>query len=107
MSAVQQTIQSRLFALQDLKYQAFQSKLIPTICPDTVIGVRMPALRKLAKELSGTPSLVLRCLGKQECAWDLAKRYNTTIAAILSANQLESEEELGRDQLLLIPRKRA
>ena len=55
MSAVQQTIQSRLFALQDLKYQAFQSKLIPTICPDTVIGVRMPALRKLAKELSGTP----------------------------------------------------
>ena len=55
MSAVQQTIQSRLFALQDLKYQAFQSKLIPTICPDTVIGVRTPALRKLAKELSGTP----------------------------------------------------
>ena len=52
---MQQTIQSRLFALQDLKYQSFQSKLIPTICPDTVIGVRMPALLKLAKELSGTP----------------------------------------------------
>lgn len=58
MSTVQRTIQSRLFALQDLKYQAFQSKLIPTICPDTVIGVRTPALRTLAKELSGTPEAV-------------------------------------------------
>lgn len=59
------------------------------------------------KETAGAPSLVLRCLGKQESAWDLAKRYNTTIAAILSANQLEAEESLSRDQLLLIPRKRA
>ncbi|SFP13273.1 protein of unknown function [Oscillibacter sp. PC13] len=58
------------------------------------------------RETAGAPSLVLRCLGKQESAWDLAKRYRTTIAAILSANQLESEEELARDQLLLIPRKR-
>ncbi len=59
------------------------------------------------KELSGTPSLVLRCLGRQETAWDLAKRHNTTIAAILSANQLESEADIAGDQLLLIPRKRA
>ena len=59
------------------------------------------------RDLSGAPSLVLRCLGKQETPWDLAKRHNTTISAILAANQLEAEEELPRDQLLLIPRKRA
>ena len=59
------------------------------------------------KETAGTPSLVLRCLGKQETAWDLAKRYNTTIAHILSANQMEAETEIAPDQLLLIPRKRA
>ena len=53
-----------------------------------------------------TPSLVLRCLGPQESAWDLAKRHHTTIAAILSANGLESEGALPRDTLLLIPRKR-
>ena len=47
-------IQTALFALRDPAYQAFQSKLIPTIDPQTVIGVRMPALRKLAKELAGT-----------------------------------------------------
>ena len=34
------------------------------------------------KETTGAPSLVLRCLGKQETAWDLAKRYNTTIGAV-------------------------
>ena len=46
-------IQTALFALRDPAYQAFQSKLIPTIDPQTVIGVRMPALRKLAREIAG------------------------------------------------------
>lgn len=50
-----QTIQERLFALQDLSYQAFQSKLIPTISPDTVIGVRMPEMRRFAREIRRTP----------------------------------------------------
>ena len=59
------------------------------------------------RETAGAPSLVLRCLGKQETAWDLAKRYNTTIGVILAANQLEAEGDISRDQLLLIPRKRA
>ncbi len=44
-------IQQQLFALQDVSYQAFHSKLIPSVDSGTVIGVRMPALRRLAKEL--------------------------------------------------------
>ncbi|MDD3346267.1 DUF3794 domain-containing protein [Oscillibacter sp.] len=56
---------------------------------------------------AGAPSLVLRSLGKQETPWDLAKAYHTTIASILSANQLEGEAEIPREKLLLIPRKRA
>lgn len=48
-------IQNRLFALQDPQYRDFQCKLIPTVPPETVIGVRTPALRRLAKELSGSP----------------------------------------------------
>ena len=48
-------IQNTLFSLRDPAYQAFQSRLIPTMDPALVIGVRMPALRKLAKELAGTP----------------------------------------------------
>ena len=47
-------IQSRLFALQDKKYQAFQAKLVPNVDPSRIIGVRMPDLRTLAKELRDT-----------------------------------------------------
>ncbi len=46
-------IRSELFRLQDKEYRDFQSKLIPTVDPESVIGVRTPALRRLAKQLSG------------------------------------------------------
>ncbi|MEA4965485.1 MAG: DNA alkylation repair protein [Oscillospiraceae bacterium] len=49
-------MQSRLFALQDPAYRDFQCSLMPTVAPATVIGVRTPELRKLAKELSGEPA---------------------------------------------------
>ena len=44
-------IEERLFELQDKKYRDFQIKLLPSVDPETVIGVRTPELRKLAKEL--------------------------------------------------------
>ena len=44
-------IEKRLFELQDEKYRDFQVKLIPAVDPASVIGVRTPELRKLAKEL--------------------------------------------------------
>ena len=53
MSGIEEVILQRLFALQDDKYQAFQSKLIPNINPETVIGVRVPELRRLARKLAG------------------------------------------------------
>ena len=47
-------LQARLFELQDLQYRQFQCRLMPTVDPDTVIGVRIPLLRKLAKEFAKT-----------------------------------------------------
>ena len=47
-------ISERLFALRDPKYQSFQASLVPTIDPGQIIGVRMPQIRSLAKELHGT-----------------------------------------------------
>ena len=55
MSYIEEDIQRRLFELQDLKYKEFSSKLMPTVNPQTVIGVRTPDLRKLAKEYSKIP----------------------------------------------------
>ena len=45
-------IEEKLFALQDLQYRDFHSRLMPDYKKDFVIGVRTPALRKLAKELA-------------------------------------------------------
>lgn len=49
---ITEEIREELYRLQDSKYREFQSKLIPTVTPDSVIGVRTPALRKYAKEMA-------------------------------------------------------
>lgn len=46
-----QNITEQLLALRDLEYKQFHSKLMPTINPDVIIGVRTPELRKFAKQL--------------------------------------------------------
>lgn len=63
MSAVE-TIRARLLEMQDPGYQNFQQKLLPNIPPEKVIGVRIPALRALARELAGTAAAAdfLACL---------------------------------------------
>lgn len=48
---ITEEIQKELFRLQDEKYRDFQSKLIPTVEFDAMIGVRTPELRKYAKQL--------------------------------------------------------
>lgn len=45
-------IREMLFAKQDTAYRDFQAKLIPTMDKETVIGVRTPELRKMAKQLA-------------------------------------------------------
>lgn len=47
-------MKQRLFEIQDKEYKSFQSKLLPTVSEDRIIGVRTPELRKLARELAGT-----------------------------------------------------
>ena len=44
-------VRNKLFKLKDEKYQEFQSKLVPNISKDTIIGVRTPDLREIAKEV--------------------------------------------------------
>ena len=44
-------IQEKLIAMKDDDYKAFHSRLIPTVAPDRILGVRTPELRQYAKEL--------------------------------------------------------
>lgn len=48
-------IQERLFALQDEKYREFHRSLIPGLPRENIIGIRIPAMRKLAKEFVKEP----------------------------------------------------
>lgn len=44
-------IRAHLLSMEDLGYKKFHSALMPTVDADTIIGVRVPVLRKYAKEL--------------------------------------------------------
>lgn len=48
------SIRETLFSMQDLSYRDFHAKLIPTVSPEQIIGVRTPELRKYAVEFSRT-----------------------------------------------------
>ncbi|EEV21375.1 hypothetical protein TREVI0001_0572 [Treponema vincentii ATCC 35580] len=54
MQPKQTTIQRRLLSIQDVQYRDFNSKLIPSVDPKLMIGIRTPLLRKFAKELFKT-----------------------------------------------------
>ena len=48
------TVYDRLAACAGEEYREFQSKLVPNIPKETILGVRTPDLRRIAKELRGT-----------------------------------------------------
>ncbi len=51
MTDAEKYVRERLFALQDEKYREFHSALMPTARKEKIIGVRVPELRKLSKDL--------------------------------------------------------
>ena len=48
-------LEQELFEMQDLKYREFHSRLMPGIDKETIIGIRMPLLRKFTREFAKTP----------------------------------------------------
>ena len=81
----------------DFRYDALVRREIVSLC----------ALRtgEPTEEEGDRPSLVLRMFEGGERLWDVAKAYGTTIADIISANELE-DESAAAGKLLLIPRRR-
>ncbi len=49
------SVYEMLLEAKDDKYRDFQAKLVPNISPDTIIGVRTPDMRKIAKEVFNSP----------------------------------------------------
>ena len=59
MSGAPQAVRARLLALRDEKNAPFMAKLVPTLPPERVLGVRMPDCRSLARELCKEPDIGL------------------------------------------------
>ena len=90
--AIMADIVSQLFALQDKAYAEFQSKLLPTVPRETIIGVRTPELRRIAKQVN-------KATASQELLQSLPHRYfdeNQLHAFVLS-----EEKEFDRCIALL------
>lgn len=45
------TVKAQLATLGEEEYAAFQRRLIPTVSPESILGIRTPVLRELAKQL--------------------------------------------------------
>ena len=54
MSAIEEKVRGRRAISEYQQYQAFQQKLLPSLPPEAVIGVRTPDLRRYARELAGS-----------------------------------------------------
>ncbi len=48
------TVYERLAVCANEKYRDFQSKLVPNIPKETILGVKTPDMRRIAKEIKGT-----------------------------------------------------
>ncbi len=88
----------------ELRFPA-EFRMISAAAPTCECLVSLNVGEPMSKSES-LPSLVLRALGKDETLWDVAKQYRTTVAEILSANELAEEAAVEAGRMLLIPRKR-
>lgn len=52
METLEVRVRRELFAMKDEKYRDFHKKLVPTVEEARIIGVRVPLLRKYAKDLA-------------------------------------------------------
>ena len=58
-------IRTQLFALQDKNYREFHARLMPNIEKERIRGIRVPVLRKYAKELARGSRLFLSVRGEK------------------------------------------
>ena len=82
-------IQNKLFEYQDLGYREFNSKLIPNIDKDKMIGVRIPDIRKIEKSLSVEE--------KEQFLMDLPHKYfeENMLHGIIISNMKECDKAIS------------
>ena len=64
MTETEKLVRESLISMKDDEYKNFHSKLMPTVNPDKIIGIRVPVLRKFSAEIwkNGTGELFIKNL---------------------------------------------
>lgn len=57
MMSIEMEIRDRLLENVDEGYKAFHAKLVPTVSPDRILGVRLPVQRSIAKSYKKDPRI--------------------------------------------------
>lgn len=83
-------ILSELFANKDEKYRIFHSRLIPNVPPDSILGVRVPKLRAIARRFVGSPAAQSWCAKKRH------DYYEGYALHALFINEMKSFDEAVR-----------
>lgn len=100
-------IRAELYRLQDKEYGEFQKKLIPTVAPENIIGVRTPELRKLAKglakELAAEDKAPAAAEGIREFLDDLPHKYfdENQLHAFILSEMKDYEKCMSRVEVFL------
>lgn len=97
MYSFTEEIRERLFSMQDKEYRDFHSALIPNVDKETIIGVRVPDLRKYAKKLSAHSRI-------EEFLSELPhKYYDENNVHIFVVEQIKDYEECLRQVKRFLP----
>ena len=94
---IREEIREELFRLQDEKYCLFQGRLIPTVEQDSMIGVRTPQLRKLAKQYEAVLPYIE---GKKLDPWT----HNKAIQKSVESSRITPEQKVYLKSLKVSPK---
>ena len=89
-------IREELHKHQDLKYRDLQIKILPSVKPEAIIGVRTPELRKYAKQLSKREDI-------QEFLDDLPHKFfdEDQLHAFILSEMKDYEKCIGQLEIFL------
>ncbi|MCR5067496.1 MAG: DNA alkylation repair protein [Erysipelotrichaceae bacterium] len=91
------TVYERLIEHKDDSYRDFQSNLVPNISKDTIIGVRTPQMRKIAKEIFATKE------GKKFLEQLPHQYYEENLVHFFLIAQIRNFEECVRETERFLP----
>lgn len=83
-------IDAHLHALADPVYRAFQSRLVPSVDAARMLGVRIPALRRYARTIAGTPRAAAFLAELPHASYDADNLHALLLAEMTDRSALDA-----------------